>query len=366
MRLSWSVPRAAAAALVPGTVLAALTALAALPSAAAEAGEAVEFTMQDERILESSGLQASHRHPGVYWTHNDSGYAPEIFAVDGATGQTVATVTLQGVEFRDVEAIHLGPDGSLYVGDIGDNFDGGWDTVWIYRFPEPGTLADTTVTPEILPVRYDDGPRDAEALMVHPGTGRVYIASKKDDGSGALYAGPEQLTAGGVNVFERYWDTDLWVTDGAFSPDGSRLLLRGYFGSEMLRWRDGSVPEPVGLVNVPIQPQGESVTFTPDGRYLVFGTEGEFSQVQSVELRGERMPDSAREEPSGGEGAATGDGRPEDGDGSGPQQGAGDGDGENGGDGTGSGRLAVAAVAVAVLVFALRRAFRRGRGTRRA
>ncbi|WP_243761385.1 esterase-like activity of phytase family protein [Streptomyces sp. YIM 98790] len=362
MRLSWSVPRAAAVALVPVAALA----VTAAPAAAADE---VEFTIEDERIMESSGLQASHRHPGVYWTHNDSGYAPQIFAVDSAGGRTVATVTLQGVEFRDVEAIHLGPDGSLYVGDIGDNFDGGWDTVWIYRFAEPEQLADVTVTPEILPVQYDDGPRDAEALMVHPGTGRVYIASKRDDGTAALYAGPERLTPDGVNLFRRFWDTDLWVTDGAFSPDGSRLLLRGYFTSEMFRWQDGGTPESVGLINVPIQPQGESVTFTPDGRSLVFGSEGQFSDVRSVGLRGERMPDSAREEASPGETGETGQDEAAGGPGPGGEDGSDGGAtaGESDGDGgTGTGRMVVAAVAVAVLVFALRRAFRRGGGSRRA
>ena len=46
-------------------------------------------------------------------------------------------------------------------------------------------------------VKYADGPRNAEALMVHPRTGRVYIASKNEDGGG-LYEGPEKLTAAGT------------------------------------------------------------------------------------------------------------------------------------------------------------------------
>ncbi|NJP67593.1 hypothetical protein, partial [Streptomyces spiramenti] len=273
---------------------------------AQEGGGHEEFVLDDPRILESSGLQASHRHPGVYWTHNDSDYAPEIYGVDSATGRTVATVTLQGVEFRDVEAIHLGPDGDLYVGDIGDNLDGGWPHVWIYRFAEPVELADTALTPTVYTVQYDDGPRDAEALMVDPVSGLVHLASKKRDGSGAVYRQPEQLTTEGVNTFSRVFDTDLWVTDGAFSPDGSRLLLRGYFGAEIFRWSEGE-PEPIGLVRVPLQPQGESVTFTPDGTTLMFGSEGEQSRVTPVELEGDQRPDDviARQEAAGG---AEGDG----------------------------------------------------------
>lgn len=332
---------------------AAAAAVVLLSAGPAAAEPPDEFTIEDPRITESSGLQASHRHPGVYWTHNDSDYAPEIYGVDSATGQTVATVRLEGVEFRDVEAIHLGPDGDLYVGDIGDNFDGAWSEVWIYRFPEPAELADATLTPTVYPVQYDDGPRDAEALMVHPDTGRVYLASKKRDDTGAVYAGPEELVAGQVNLFTRMYDTDLWVTDGAFSPDGTRLLLRGYFAAEMFRWAEAG-PEPIGMVSVPLQPQGESVTFTPDGRTLMFGSEGAASRVQPVPLEGELLPDSAREadEQDGGS----------DGDGSRGGSDSAAGGGEESG---GSGRLVLVLAGGALLVVALRRLFRGG-GKRRS
>jgi hypothetical protein len=255
----------------------------------------------------------------VYWTHDDSETAPEIYAVDSATGETVATITLTGTTFRDVEAISLGPDGDLWVGDIGDNLGGTWPEVWIYRFPEPADLADATVAPTVYTVAYADGPRDAEALMVDPGTGRVYIASKVEDGPAALYGAPDPLTETGVNTFERVADIDLWVTDGAFSPDGTRLLLRGYFGAQMYRWADG-VPTPLDQrVVPPLQAQGESVTFTPDGRALMFGSEGPGSAVEPVELSGALRPDDvaagdeAADEDGGGNQAGGGDGGDSDG-----------------------------------------------------
>ncbi|MFD7509389.1 hypothetical protein ACFV5N_08610 [Streptomyces sp. NPDC059853] len=284
-----------AAAGVMSAVLLAVPAAPVATAAEGAAGAPEPFVIEDERITESSGLAASVRHPGVYWTHNDSGYGPYLYAVDSATGRTVATLTLQGAEMRDVEAIHFGPDGALYVGDIGDNFDGGWDEVWIYRVPEPAVLADATVVPDVYRVRYDDGPRDAESLMVHPETGRVYIASKKRKEPGALYAGPETLSTTEVNTFERVADIDLWMTDGAFSPDGTRLVLRGYFTAHMYRWTDEGLGERVRRqLLVPVQPQGESVTFTPDGRYLMYGSEGEDSEVVPVELKGELLPESLR------------------------------------------------------------------------
>ncbi|MER7397381.1 hypothetical protein ABT381_17935 [Streptomyces sp. NPDC000151] len=265
----------------------------AATAVAAPAAEPEPFTIKDQRITESSGLAASRAHPGIYWTHNDSDDGPYVYAVDSATGRTVATVTMRGVgDPRDVEAISIGPDGDLYVGDIGDNLDGSWDHVWIYRFPEPKQLRDQTVTATQYDVKYADGARNAEAMMVDPKTGRVYIADKKEDGDGALYAGPARLSTSGPNVFRRVAGVDLWVTDGAFSPDGTRLMLRGYFGGRMYRWHNGR-PTELGAVGVPIQGQGESVTFTADGRSLMFGSEGANSEVRPVGLSGEQLPEKA-------------------------------------------------------------------------
>lgn len=266
------------------------------------------FRIKDPRITESSGLAASRRHKGVYWTHNDSDDGPYVYAVDSSTGRTVATVTLKGVNPRDVEAISVGPGGEVYVGDIGDNLGGGWSEVWIYRFREPERLRDVTVTPTRYTVRYDDGPRDAESLMVHPKTGRVYIASKSQNKKGGIYAGPEQLSASGVNVFRRIARTEVWATDGAFSPDGTRLVLRGYFGGEMFRWRNGKPEALETPVSVPVARQGESVAFTADGRTLMCGSEGKGSTVDPLDLEGELLPESAAAAERGPDGGAKGGG----------------------------------------------------------
>ncbi|WP_030750541.1 hypothetical protein [Streptomyces sp. NRRL F-5135] len=290
------------------------------------------FTIKDSRITESSGLAASRKHPGVYWTHNDSDDGPYIYAVDSRTGETVATVTMSGVgEPRDVEAISLGPDGNLYVGDIGDNLNGSWDHVWIYRFPEPDRLGDLTVRATQFTVRYADGARDAEAMMVDPKTGRVYIASKNEDGGG-LYEGPERLTASGANVFRRVGEVP-WVTDGAFSPDGTELVLRSYFSARAYDWKNGRLGAD-RRVKAPIQGQAESVTYTTDGSALMFGSEGANSGVVRVDL-------------DKGEGGG-------DGTGGGSSSGASsDGDGASG-DGAGQGSATVGALVlagVAVLYF---------------
>lgn len=260
-----------------------LSLAAAAPAVADDSGADRSFTIKDPRITESSGLAASRAHPGIYWTHNDSDDGPYVYAVDSRTGKTVATITMKGVgEPRDVEAISLGPDGNLYVGDIGDNLGGSWDHVWIYRFPEPKELRNATVRATQFDVKYADGPRNAEALMVHPKTGRVYIASKKD-GGGGLYEGPAKLTAGSDNVFRRVGDVP-WVTDGAFSPDGTELVLRSYFSARGYAFRNGRLGKDYS-VESPLLRQAESVTYTADGSALMYGSEGERSDVVRVDLK---------------------------------------------------------------------------------
>ncbi|WP_328905153.1 WD40 repeat domain-containing protein [Streptomyces sp. NBC_00234] len=317
--------------------------------AVADDGADRSFTIEDPRITESSGLAASRLHPGVYWTHNDSEDGPYVYAVDSRTGKTVATITMQGVgEPRDVEGISIGPDGDLYVGDIGDNLDGSWDHVWIYRFPEPKQLRDATVRATQFDVTYADGARNAEALMVHPKTGRVYIASKNEDGGG-LYEGPARLSTGGNNVFRRVGEVP-WVTDGAFSPDGTQLVLRSYFSARGYAFENGRLGADHG-VSAPFQGQAESVTYTADGSALMFGSEGSGSDVVRVDVDGGSGGDDT-EAPSDapGGGAAT----------NGGSDGGANADGGEGGEKGSAALGAVIVAAAAVGALALRRRRRAG------
>lgn len=330
-----------AGALLAGALL--MGAAAAVPALAVPASDGdkagnKDFTIEDPRITESSGLAASRQHPGVYWTHNDSDDGPYLYAVDSATGKTVARLTLTGIGTpRDVEAISIGPGNEIWVGDIGDNLGGGWPYVWIYRLPEPKTLTDATVRATQYIVKYADGPRDAESLLVHPRTGRVYIIDKQEDG-GHLYEGPATLAASGTNVFKPVAPVDLWATDAAFSPDGTHLAVRGYFGGISYEWNGGDLRRK-GRLDVPLQRQGESVTYSADGTKLMYGSEGTGSTVVA-----EDAPDAPADSKSpSGSGSS--------------DSAASEGDGSSAGGEVKLGAFALAAVAIAA--FGVRRLRRR-------
>ncbi|NYE45189.1 hypothetical protein HDA32_000309 [Spinactinospora alkalitolerans] len=264
------------------------------PSATGDLPEGSElaFHLEDPSIAESSGLAASQRHDGVYWTHNDSGdqYGPDLYAI-GADGRTLATITLSGsgVESRDWEAVAVGTDDAgepaIYVGDIGDNFQGGWPNVRVYRLPEPARLTDQTVEATTFTFTYADGGRDAEGMMVDPRDGRLYVISKEI--AGGVYAAPERLSAEGTNELTRVGSAPLYATDAAFAPDGSHYAVRTYWGATLYDASEGVPGDIVDRVSLPELDQGESLSYTADGTALMAGTEGARSPVWRVPLPAE-------------------------------------------------------------------------------
>jgi hypothetical protein len=272
---------AAAALLVLPVVVPVLLGLA-LPAAGQQVeGAEVALRLEDPRILESSGLALSRRHPAVLWTHNDSGGGPELYAV-GSDGRTLATLTLAGAEARDWEALAPGRDDrgrpALLVGDIGDNQDL-WPEVAVYRVTEPARLRDATVPAVRYRLRYADGPRDAEALLVDPRSNRLYVATKSSDGGG-LYRAPARLRTDQVNVLHRVARVPPVVTDGSFAPDGRSFVLRDYQSAYVYT----TPGHRVGELPLPPQYQGESLTVSPDGHSLLVGSEGPGSEVWRVPL----------------------------------------------------------------------------------
>ena len=81
-------------------------------------------TLHSPRVTESSGVAASRAHPGVLWTHNDSGDDAYVYATDLA-GADRGLVRIRGARAVDWEDIALGPcptrrGACLYIADTGD------------------------------------------------------------------------------------------------------------------------------------------------------------------------------------------------------------------------------------------------------
>lgn len=249
--------------------------------------------LEDKRINESSGLCLSARSPGIWWTINDSGGEPCVFAID-RSGRTRAKFRVSEAANFDWEDIALGKaeDGmpALFIGDIGDNLRVR-ASIQVYEIPEPavsaaGESVEETLTgaPKLWRARYPDGKQNAESLLCHPLTRRLYVITKSDDGACALYAFPEPLQAGTTMVLEKVADfsfpalirigkrphDNCMTTAADFSPDGSRLLVSTY--SSIYEWTlPAAAPLAEALKQPPVRiepdvlPQLEGACYDADG-----------------------------------------------------------------------------------------------------
>lgn len=250
---------------------------------------AVVFRFQDPAIVESSGLVVREN---LFLTTNDSGDSGRVFAVDPGSGRTVG-VTRWAAEPVDVEALAPAGPGEVWVGDIGDNA-GSRPSVEVARVPVGAGQRD--VRAPSYELGYAGAARDAETLLAHPVTGRVYVASKNVFG-GALYAAPEQLDEDRVNELTLLGPVLPIATDGAFFPDGEHLVLRDY-GRAVVYTFPGL--EVVGEVDLPEQQQGEGIAVNAGGAVYV-SSEGRRAPVLEVELPEslrERVVGSAQAEPT--------------------------------------------------------------------
>ena len=207
-------------------------------------------------------------------TVNDSGDGAVVYVVDAATGATVGRTTYTTDEVVDVEALAAGRDGSVWVGDIGDN-DRVRPVVSLYRLPAV-TRGDRTVTAQRFDLVHPDGPRDAETLLVQPSTGRVFVVTKGVFG-GQVMAAPRTLRTDRPNRLRPVGTVGGLVTDGTFLPGGA-VALRDY--------ADGFVVDPrtwrtVGSFRLPSQQQAEAIAPWPQRRVLV-SSEGETQPLFSA------------------------------------------------------------------------------------
>lgn len=220
------------------------------------------------------------------WAHNDSGDEARVFRLDEA-GATQAVVRLEGVQAFDWEDMTgAGPAaGELFVGDIGDN-EGIRNEVTVLRFavPEPPPVGEVTIPAgdiQTITLRYPDGPRDAETLLVDPATRDIVIVHKRFGGASEVYQAPEADWADGEAELERIGivevgDTPLDATTaGDVGADGQVVALRTYAAVLVFpRDEDQSLAEAL-VENEPcdaptrLEVQGEAITFTEEGYLTV-------------------------------------------------------------------------------------------------
>ncbi|TDC36032.1 hypothetical protein [Micromonospora sp. KC213] len=234
--------------------------------------------MTDGRLDEISGLVATGDGFVAVNDGSDEESHRRIFFLDG--GCAVTRAVRYPSRPRDTEDLAVTADGTVWVADIGDN-DRTRDTIAVW------TLRPGQRRPVLHRMSYPDGPHDAEALLV-TGDGRPLVVTKQVGGAG-LYAPATPPRPGRTVPLSRVGEVRLpatttdnpygflgrrLVTGAATAPDRRRVVLRSYADAFEYDVPDGDVLAALTnstprVVPLPDEPQGEAVTYSRDGRFLL-------------------------------------------------------------------------------------------------
>ena len=181
-------------------------------------------TITNSEISESSGLVASKRFRGTYWTHNDSGHKPKLFAIN-REGESLAEFPVVGASIKDWEDIDVDGGGNLYIADIGNNAkDRDHLAVYRVREPNPNRPGTPVTIRKSWKLKFPGDAFDSEAFFVWHNFG--YLISKEENGA-SLYRFRLSSQDEETVVLEKVGEFDLRapVTGADLSRDGRRLAL---------------------------------------------------------------------------------------------------------------------------------------------
>ena len=248
-----------------------------------------------------SGIAASGINNDLYYIENDSGDTSRFFAIL-PTGDVKSTVYFKGDPNQkqgvvDCEDIAVGPGplkgkSYVYLGDIGDN-KAVRKYLTVYRMEEKKAWAtDSLSSAEAAPInlKYPDGPKDAETLMIDPIERLMYVVSKRQD-TVTVYTTPLSYKTNDTltltkrcKIFFPGFRLFKWITAGDISKDGQQVLIKSY--SKVYYWkRDNNEPiwktiqKPPRILPYSEERQGEAIGFTPDGKGYYTTSEGVYSPI---------------------------------------------------------------------------------------
>lgn len=174
-------------------------------------------TLQNPSITESSGVSASRRFRGAYWTHNDGG-DPRLYGFS-SNGTASGEWTVENLKLRDWEDIAV--SGSrIYIADVGNNHGDPGD-VYAVEEPDPRQSGILRVLNHWV-LNYPGSPFDAESFFISRGYG--YLIEK---GLGNSHVYRFKLAGRSAGVLEKQCllNTDSPVTGGDITSDNRRLAV---------------------------------------------------------------------------------------------------------------------------------------------
>ncbi len=269
--------------------------------------------VKHEDINEASGLIATE---SWIWIHNDSGDSPTLYAID-RDGTPRATSQIEGAFARDWEDMTgFSENGTDYflIGDIGDNKER-LPEVTFYVIERPSSDTSSPLLYTFTATYEGIGSKDAEAIVVDPSTKELLLITKGRDGIFHFLQGkfplPSEYPADQIIEDPKFNSNKIvlseihqeplatpplnrqeqsrFITSATIHPSGNKLVVRNYLTARIYTktaeqsWAEGLKSTPCRLP-LPLQQQGETLDFSPDGKSLWTTSEGSKQSLYEIQL----------------------------------------------------------------------------------
>jgi hypothetical protein len=146
------------------------------------------------------------------------------------------------------------------------------------------------VARQAIHLKYPDGPKDAETLMIDPIQKSMYIISKRNDTVG-IYSAPLNFNDGETIALVKKGSLYLegsgpgkYIVSGDISADGRQILIKRQ--DKVYHWdREKNETIERTLHKQPVEfpyfseRQGEAICFATDGNAYYTVSEGKFAEV---------------------------------------------------------------------------------------
>ncbi len=231
---------------------------------------------------ESSGLARNDAH-GTLWTHNDSGGQPELYEFD-MEGHLLSTLPVPDARNVDWEDMAQSPDGTLYIGDLGNNANQRRDLT-IYVLPP---AAKTTAAIRIqyadqlaFPPPPDARNFDCEAFFYYKN--HLYLFSKnrsKTNQFVKLYVSPAQPGEYTLSVKDSVL-IKAQVTAADVNPSGTAFALLTYGKILIFGIESGIIDfsQPKECIKIG-KLQEEALIFLNDNDLLITNEQGKMYRIR--------------------------------------------------------------------------------------
>jgi hypothetical protein len=277
------------------------------------------------KLSEASGLAVSQRRGDLLWSHNDSGQRQRLYAFgpDGGERGRVWVDDVEPFDWEDLASFSWRGTPYLLIADTGDNWS--WrDSVELLVIEEPqlrearfprGTSAAVAWR---VRFRFEDGPRDCEAVAVDPEGPRALLLSKRTEPP-VLYAlsllPPDVADDDGVRLARRLGEVPgippptpadvedrRWLGRYSAMPTGLDISRDGRLAAVLTYreaylferapgegWAEAFARRPQRIALPPLR-QAEAIAFGADGRTLFVTSEKRPAPLFRLDWLGAELP----------------------------------------------------------------------------